>query len=50
MNLERWCSAFFILLAATLNFGFVWGDIDDPAHHDAYELSARLVVSLIATC
>jgi len=49
MNLEKVVFGFFILLAATLNFGFVWGDIDDPAHHDAYELFCALVVSLIAT-
>ncbi len=49
MNLEKVVFGFFILLAATLNFGFVWGDIDNPAHHDAYELFCALVVSLIAT-
>ena len=49
MNLEKVVFGFFILLAATLNFGFVWGDIDNPAHHDAYELFGALVVSLIAT-
>jgi hypothetical protein len=27
----------------------VWGDIDDLAHHDAYELFGAVVVSLIAT-
>jgi hypothetical protein len=37
------------LLAATLNFGFFVGEIDNPAHHDIYELFAALVVSLIAT-
>ena len=30
MNLEKVVFGFFILLAATLNFGFVYGDIDDP--------------------
>jgi hypothetical protein len=40
---------FFVLLAATLNFGFFLGDIDDPAHHNVYELFAALVVGLIAT-
>ena len=49
MNLEKVVFGFFILLAATLNFGFVWGDIDNPAHHDVYELFCALVVSLIAT-
>jgi len=40
---------FFILLAATLNFGFFIGDIGVAAYHDVYELFAALVVSLIAT-
>ncbi|NMG74914.1 DUF6394 family protein [Aromatoleum diolicum] len=49
MNLEKVIFGFFIVLAATLNFGFFVGDIDDPAHHDIYELFAAIVVSLIAT-
>ena len=49
MNLEKVLFSFFILLAATLNFGFFVGEIDNPAHHDIYELFAALVVSLIAT-
>ena len=49
MNLEKVIFGFFILLAATLNFGFFVGEIDNPAHHDIYELFAALVVSLIAT-
>lgn len=49
MNLEKVVFGFFILLALTLNFGFFLGDIDDPAHHNVYELYAALVVSLIAT-
>ncbi len=49
MNLEKVIFGFFIVLAATLNFGFFVGDIENPAHHDVYELFAALVVSLIAT-
>jgi hypothetical protein len=49
MNLEKVIFGFFIVLAATLNFGFFVGDIDNAAHHDIYELFAALVVSLIAT-
>ncbi len=49
MNLEKVIFGFFIVLAATLNFGFFVGDIQNPAHHDVYELFAALVVSLIAT-
>ena len=49
MNREKVIFAFFIILALTLNFGFFIGDIDNPAHHNAYELFAAIVVNLIAT-
>lgn len=49
MNLEKVIFAFFIVLALTLNFGFVIGDIGNPDHHNAFELFSALVVSLIAT-
>ncbi len=49
MNFEKVLFGFFVLLALTLNFGFVMGDIDNPEHHHVYELFAALVVSLIAT-
>jgi hypothetical protein len=40
---------FFVLLAATLNFGFFIGDISNPELHNIFELFAALAVSLIAT-
>jgi Ca2+/H+ antiporter, TMEM165/GDT1 family len=49
MNLEKVIFAFFSILALTLNFGFFIGEVDNPAHHNAYELFAALIVSLIAT-
>jgi hypothetical protein len=49
VNLEKVIFGFFIVLALTLNFGFFVGDMDNPEHHDALELGAALVVSLIAT-
>lgn len=49
MNLEKVIFGFFIVLAATLNFGFFIGDIDNPTHHHIYELFAAIVVNLIAT-
>ena len=49
MNLEKVIFAFFIVLALTLNFGFYVGQIDNPVHHNVYELYAALVVSLVAT-
>ncbi|MEA1048544.1 DUF6394 family protein [Lamprobacter modestohalophilus] len=49
MNPEKVVFGFFILLALTLNFGFVYGEIDNPDHHHALELAVVLVVNLIAT-
>lgn len=49
MNLEKVIFAFFILLAATLNFGFVYGDIGNPLHHHMWEFFAAVVVNLVAT-
>lgn len=49
MNMSKVVFGFFVLLAVTLNFGFFIGDIDNPEHHDVYELFAALVVGLIAT-
>ncbi|MBS0356331.1 MAG: hypothetical protein JSR83_20790 [Proteobacteria bacterium] len=49
MNLEKVIFGFFIVFAATLNFGFFIGELDNPVHHDIYELFAAIVVNLIAT-
>ena len=49
VNLEKVVFGFFVLLAATLNFGFFLGDITDVDQHNVYELFAALVVSLVAT-
>ena len=49
MSLEKVIFGFFVLLAATLNFGFFFGDIADPKLHNVYELFAAVVVNLIAT-
>jgi len=49
MNLEKVIFGFFVLLAATLNFGFFIGDIGDRELHNVYELFAAVVVNLIAT-
>ena len=49
MNLNKVIFAFFIVLAATLNFGFFLGEIDNPDHHHVYELFAVIVINLIAT-
>ena len=49
MNVRAVVFGFFMLLAATLNFGFFIGDIDNPDLHNPYELFAAVVVNLIAT-
>jgi hypothetical protein len=49
MSTERVLFAFVIVLALTLNVGFVAGEIGDMAHHNVYELFAAVVVSLLAT-
>ena len=49
MNPEKVVFGFFIILSLTLNFGFVLGEIDNPVHHNVYELFAVVVVNLIAT-
>ncbi len=49
MNFEKVVFGFFVLMAATLNFGFFYGDIADPRVHNAFELYLAVVVNLIAT-
>lgn len=49
VNLEKVVFGFFVLLAATLNFGFFIGDISDPQVHNVVELFLAVVVNLIAT-
>lgn len=49
MNLEKVIFGFFVLLALTLNFSFVTGEIDNIDHHNRFELFGAIVVSLIAT-
>ena len=48
MNLEKVVFGFFVVLAATLNFGFFLGDMRDADQHNPYELFAAVVVNLIA--
>ena len=49
MQSEKVLFSFFMILALTLNFGFFIGEMDDPQHHNVYELFAVIVVNLIAT-
>jgi hypothetical protein len=49
MNYEKVIFGFFIILALTLNFGFVMGDINDPNHHNIIEFFLVVIVNIIAT-
>jgi len=49
MNFEKVVFGFFIVFAATLNFGFFVGDIDVAHQHHVYELFAAIVVNFVAT-
>ena len=49
MSLEKVFFGFFVLFAATLNFGFFLGDITNPDVHSNIELYAALAVGLVAT-
>lgn len=49
MNFEKVAFGFFIMLALTLNVGFVLGDIDNPDHHSVWLLFSAIVVNLLAT-
>ena len=49
MNFDKILFAFVIVLALTLNVGFVVGEISVIHYHSIYELFFAVVVSLIAT-
>ncbi|NLI18051.1 MAG: hypothetical protein GX427_04465 [Actinomycetales bacterium] len=49
MNLEKVVFGFFVLLAATLNFGFFIGDMADPSLHNINALYAAVIVNIVAT-
>ena len=49
MNREKVVFSFFMIMALTLNFGFYTGEVDNPAHHNVYELFAVIIINLIAT-
>lgn len=48
MHIEKVIFGFFIILALTLNFGFVMGEMEEPDHHNLYEFFAVIVVNFIA--
>lgn len=49
MNFEKVIFGFFIVLSLTLNVGFFLGEMNNPQHHNVFELFAVIVVNFIAT-
>jgi Ca2+/H+ antiporter, TMEM165/GDT1 family len=49
MNFEKVVFGFFVVLALTLNFGFFLGEMDNPDHHNVFELFAVIIVNFVAT-
>ena len=49
MRSERVWFGFFVILALTLNFGFVYGDVSNPEHHDKLELFFAFIVGVVCT-
>ena len=49
MDLREVVFGFFVVLAATLNFGFFVGDISDPTVHHPTGLIAAVAVNLLTT-
>ncbi len=49
MNLEKTIFGFFVLLALTLNFSFVNGEIDNPSHHNVWLLFVAIIANVLAT-
>lgn len=49
MELREVVFGFSVVLAATLDFGYVVGDFDDPTVHHPAGLIAAVVVSLLTT-
>ncbi|PCI19563.1 MAG: hypothetical protein COB62_05495 [Piscirickettsiaceae bacterium] len=49
MNAEKVVFSFIVVLALTLNFGFFMGEMEDPTHHNIYELFATIFVNFLAT-
>ena len=48
VSLEKVMFGFFVVFAATLNFGYFIGDLTDPNVHNIYELYAAVIVNVIA--
>ncbi|MBB3191985.1 DUF6394 family protein [Halomonas cerina] len=48
MNLERVVFGFFIVLTLSLNYAFVAGGLEAPAHHNVWILTLAIIVNLVA--
>lgn len=49
MNVEKVVFGFFVVLALTLNLGFVVGEVDNPAHHHVVIFFLVVVVNIVVT-
>lgn len=49
MNVEKVVLGFFVVLALTLNLGFVIGEVDNPEHHDVVIFFLVVVVNIVVT-
>lgn len=49
MNLERVVFGFFIILALTINFVFLMGEISEPPYQSEWVLTIAILVNLVAT-
>jgi len=48
MYFKKAAIGFILIGAFTLNLGFVYGDIDNPLHHNLYEFYLVIVINLLA--
>ncbi|TNF90149.1 MAG: hypothetical protein JSU67_15845 [Gammaproteobacteria bacterium] len=49
MNLERVVYGFVTILALSITYTFVMGDIDNASHHSVWMLTIAILINLIAT-
>ncbi len=49
MNIEKVVFGFFVILALTLNFSFMVGEVDNPDHHQVIVFFLVVIVNIIVT-
>lgn len=48
MNFERVVFGFFVILTLSLNYAFVAGGLEAPAHHNVWILTLTIIANLVA--